>query len=328
MPKAQNEPQRARSGQSVKQRAMRITLTAKRFAKRALDTIRGSSTEPESAEVSSAVNNVGGAQASDVAQLEKDLHNAERRESRWKQKTQELRINVQELESAKDLELTQAALATADLRQRLEAIFQESSRLRFVLSERDAIVAGMRGSIDDSHARAEQAKEESLDRQQAMESIQTRIAVLEKRTEAQQKRIGRSPAKQARAVQKEVSKVQNTRTQLSQKEKGVVSEKFRRLYRHLVDEGVGRAHVDAVIHAVLGAADITVNDKVSARTVSRTVLERGIHAQVQLGAEIAETEGESAMNVHVVQRELTEHQLSRHAVMVPQSRARHTSQSS
>lgn len=68
--------------------------------------------------------------------------------------------------------------------------------------------------------------------------------------------------------------------------KGVYTEQTRSLIRILVQAGCSQAHVGKVIHAVFGAAGISVHGKFSRETVSRVIKEGFIAAQIQLGYEM------------------------------------------
>ena len=78
--------------------------------------------------------------------------------------------------------------------------------------------------------------------------------------------------------------------------KGVYTEDTRRLIQLIVQAGCSREHVSKVIHAVLGAAGITVKGKISRHTVSRVILEGYYAAQVQLGYEMQMTKGIYPLN--------------------------------
>src|SRR6266487_2732589 len=74
--------------------------------------------------------------------------------------------------------------------------------------------------------------------------------------------------------------------------KGVYTEQTRSLIRILVQAGCSHAHVGEVIHAVFGAAGISVHGKFSRTTVSRVILEGYYAAQIQLGYEMQNAERE------------------------------------
>jgi hypothetical protein len=76
------------------------------------------------------------------------------------------------------------------------------------------------------------------------------------------------------------------------KEKGRHTEKFKVLYRTLLDHGVSNKKVDGVIHSVYKAADIKVTDHVSGRAVSRANTEGLIQAELQIAVELLQTDRE------------------------------------
>ena len=73
--------------------------------------------------------------------------------------------------------------------------------------------------------------------------------------------------------------------------KGVYSPQARELARTLVSAGCSREYVDNVIRAVCKNAGVTVQGKMSRRTVSRAILEGGVAAKIQIGHELAQADG-------------------------------------
>ena len=100
-----------------------------------------------------------------------------------------------------------------------------------------------------------------------------------------------APVQKAKAIEKAVAKAtisQSSGTHL--KEKGVVSDPSRAMVRNLVQLGVPVANVEGAINAVSEQLGVSVQDSLSARTVSRIVLEGGVAAKLQLVHEIQQTD--------------------------------------
>jgi hypothetical protein len=71
----------------------------------------------------------------------------------------------------------------------------------------------------------------------------------------------------------------------------VYSPQAQELARTLVSAGCSREYVDNVIRAVCKNAGVTVQGKMSRRTVSRAILEGGVAAKIQIGHELAQADG-------------------------------------
>jgi hypothetical protein len=81
-------------------------------------------------------------------------------------------------------------------------------------------------------------------------------------------------------------------TKVLMKEKGRHTEKFKALYRTLLDHGVSNEKVDSVIHSVYKAADIEVTDHVSGQAVSCANTKGLIQAELQIAVELLQTDRE------------------------------------
>ena len=73
--------------------------------------------------------------------------------------------------------------------------------------------------------------------------------------------------------------------------KGTYKPQARELARMLVAAGCSKEYVGTVIQMICKKAGITVQGKISRRTVSRAILEGGIAAQIQLGHELTQAKG-------------------------------------
>jgi hypothetical protein len=127
------------------------------------------------------------------------------------------------------------------------------------------------------------------DTQTELKAVRARKAVLDSKQDAMRKRIWRQPGIRERAVNKAVGTVAAARAQVTMKEKGVIKNEVRDLIRQLAGIGVATQRIDSVIHDVTAAFGLTVTDNVSARSVSRLVLEGLIQAKMQIAFEIEVT---------------------------------------
>lgn len=95
-------------------------------------------------------------------------------------------------------------------------------------------------------------------------------------------------ARERAAGKKEAAIAQSKRVKL--KEKGIISESSRDIIRELIKLGVPVDHVDAVLQAIAESLGIVIKDHVSARSVSRIILEGGVAAKLQLAHMIINTD--------------------------------------
>jgi hypothetical protein len=77
--------------------------------------------------------------------------------------------------------------------------------------------------------------------------------------------------------------------------KGTYKPQARELARMLVAAGCSKEYVGSVIQMICKKAGVTVQGKMSRRTVSRAILEGGIAAEIQLGHELTQAKGENSV---------------------------------
>src|SRR6266487_1867509 len=113
-----------------------------------------------------------------------------------------------------------------------------------------------------------------------------------KLSEKLKKCCDRAATVQANALKRATARVKKESAVHQLLHKGVFTEKARNLIRLLVRAGCSRAYVGEVIHAVFKTAGISVQGKVSRRTVSRVILEGYFAANMQLGHEMLAAKSE------------------------------------
>lgn len=85
---------------------------------------------------------------------------------------------------------------------------------------------------------------------------------------------------------KTTAKVTKSLKTISLKKKGIFTEECRKLIRRLDGAGLSQRSIGKVVQAVGDSLGITINGSISARSVSRVVLEGGIASEIQLGEEM------------------------------------------
>jgi hypothetical protein len=77
--------------------------------------------------------------------------------------------------------------------------------------------------------------------------------------------------------------------------KGTYKPQARELARMLVAAGCSKEYVGSVIQMICKKAGVTVQGKMSRRTVSRAILEGGVAAEIQLGHELTQAKGKNSV---------------------------------
>jgi chromosome segregation ATPase len=108
-----------------------------------------------------------------------------------------------------------------------------------------------------------------------------------------QKKVKRIPDRLKTAGKKTLIAAERTAAAVSMKFKGTITEKFRNLYRSLLDRGVATTEVNGVVHDVADAVGVSVTDNVSAHSVRRANTEGYVQGKVQVAVELSEAERES-----------------------------------
>ena len=156
--------------------------------------------------------------------------------------------------------------------------------------------------FDDAHAENTNLKHKlsHVMEKCAVEAIQTHakqselkaeLAVSKQKNRTLQKRCDRIPDVTANAVKraKHNSDKENRTYRLFHK--GTYKPQARQLARMLVAAGCSKEYVGSVIQMICKKAGVTVQGKMSRRTVSRAILEGGIAAQIQIGHELTQAKG-------------------------------------
>jgi hypothetical protein len=121
-----------------------------------------------------------------------------------------------------------------------------------------------------------------------IQTLQNRKKVLKRSHDAMRKKIERH------RVQQNVQLAHTSQSPSNQfklkYDNGVIRPEVRDMLRQLAGEGVATERILSVIRAVTGSLGITIIDSISARSVSRTVLEGLIQAKMQIAFEINESE--------------------------------------
>lgn len=105
------------------------------------------------------------------------------------------------------------------------------------------------------------------------------------------KRCHQVPEIKAKAAQRAKQNADKENRTYQLHVKGIYQPQARELARTLVAAGCSQTHVGDMIQEVCKNAGITTVGKMSHRTVSRAVLEGLVAAQIQLGHELAQSEG-------------------------------------
>ncbi|KAF8600382.1 hypothetical protein BDV93DRAFT_559361 [Ceratobasidium sp. AG-I] len=120
--------------------------------------------------------------------------------------------------------------------------------------------------------------------------LQTRNRFLERKSDALRKRIARRQAQKARNLSSVKQNVQNTLSQRSLKDAhGAFLPEVRDLVRQLASEQVSTTRIGPVIRYVAQAFGLEVVDSLSARSVSRIMLEGLLQSKIQIAMEINNT---------------------------------------
>ena len=121
---------------------------------------------------------------------------------------------------------------------------------------------------------------------QKQSDLQEQLAALKQRSRNLQKRCNCMPDIKAKAIKRAKDYANKENRTYKLLHKGVYSPEARELARTPVAAGCSKKYVGRVIMAVCK----NVQGSMSRRTVSRTVLEGGIAAQIQIGHELAQAE--------------------------------------
>jgi len=96
-------------------------------------------------------------------------------------------------------------------------------------------------------------------------------------------RVDRAPGIMERAIQKAVDQVKKDEYVFDLMEKGIYTPEARALARCLVTAGCSQDYVGILIQQISKSVGVTVARKMSRRTVSRSIAEGGVAAQIQMG---------------------------------------------
>jgi chromosome segregation ATPase len=166
--------------------------------------------------------------------------------------------------------------------------------LQHDLSVQKTQSTSLKRRVEDLEEQHEQDQEEIQKLTNSLEKVKKRRTVLQSERDALKKCTLRFPDRLKRTAQKAGASAADTARTVSMKAKGAFTEKFRALYRALIDRGVANEHVDGVIHDVADSVGVKVAEHVSARSVSRANAESYIHAQIQIATEISEADSKTA----------------------------------
>ena len=111
-----------------------------------------------------------------------------------------------------------------------------------------------------------------------------------------QKRCDRIPDVTANAVKRAKHNSDKENQTYRLLHKGTYKPQARELARRLVTAGCSKEYVGSVIQMICKKAGVTVQGKMSRRTVSRAILEGGIAAQIQLGHELTQAKVSTIMS--------------------------------
>ena len=156
-------------------------------------------------------------------------------------------------------------------------------------------------SVEES---AESQQQLLVQTQKLLAKVEQHNAVLKKTVDKLRKRSERAPVAKALAVKKAVAQTSQAVSHSQTyhiKEKGVITDDSRVIARELVNRfGVPVAHVNDVIHTVAKPLGVKVSGNISKRTVSRTVLEGGVAAKLQLVQEFHNADSMSFFSTSIL----------------------------
>jgi chromosome segregation ATPase len=147
-------------------------------------------------------------------------------------------------------------------------------------------ISALEDEVDDANSRLASARKK-------IDKFCGKRAKLVEEKAALQKQVNRFPGCMKLAMEKVMSSIQAKSTTVFMKAKGVITEGFKRLYRHLLDHGVATTEVNGVIHEVAGVLGVTVINHVSPHSVRRANTEGAVHNHVQVAVELLQADSES-----------------------------------
>jgi hypothetical protein len=166
---------------------------------------------------------------------------------------------------------------------KLQITQTESATKLAEAAQSNTLLASHISSMEES---ASSQQQQLVTTQKLLAKKENHNGVLKKTVDKLRKRSERAPQSKALAVNKAVARTSQAASSSRTyhlKEKGVVTEDSRAMARELVNHlGVPVANVNDVIHAVAKPLGVTVNGNESKRTVSRTIIEGGVAAKLQL----------------------------------------------
>jgi chromosome segregation ATPase len=214
------------------------------------------------------------------------LKNTKKREAWWRKEAIQARDNTSLAETTHE----KSVQALQSTQTQLEMCMGEWLTLRDALADKIEEGEQLKRRISQLEGESAASKDTVSKLANQLEKVKRRKIDLEKHTEALRKQVKRFPARLQCATEKAKASADQVARSVSMKSKGVFSEKFRSLYRSLVDRGVAYDEVDGVIHDVSTALKVPVTDHVSARMVSRANAEGLIHSQLQIATELSESD--------------------------------------
>ena len=116
-----------------------------------------------------------------------------------------------------------------------------------------------------------------------------------------QKRCDRAPDIKANEVKQAKHNADKENRTYNLLHKGTYKPQARELARMLVAAGCSKEYVGKVINTICKNAGVTVQGKMSRRTVGRAILEGGVAAQIQLGYELTQTNGKCLTGIIMTQ---------------------------
>lgn len=131
------------------------------------------------------------------------------------------------------------------------------------------LIGKMKDTFTTTEAALKNITKDHTETLKALEDSTNHNRELKKTKDTFRKKRKRAHARIALAVKNSTKKATTHRIQ----DHGAISERCREMVRELVQCGVSVERVDDVVHIVCGAFDVEVPDGISARSVSRIVLE-------------------------------------------------------
>jgi chromosome segregation ATPase len=222
-------------------------------------------------------------------EVKNTLHNVVRCEKRSRDKNQDLESQLKVAKA----EQQQSRQVTQELEQCLDFAVSEIKDLQHQVDQQSREISSLSGRLEEAENTLFELKTQGLLDQRTIDGLMLTRNELKRKMASLRKNAGRVPHQKARLMQKAIRKMTKRSVTEKMKKGNTIREHWRAVCRGLITEDkVAAKHVNSVIHRVSDALGVNVVDKISPRAARRAVLEGGIHAQIQLATELAQSTSE------------------------------------